>query len=123
MKVKIDPKNPRKGKTSWAEVKNFSDAEIDRRALSDPDNPPITKESLKHLRRIPQVQVVRKTLGLTQEEFAGRFGLSLRTIQDWEQGRYEPDQTAKTLLRLIGKIPKEVAKALAATTLRTGTRG
>lgn len=114
MRVKVHPKKPRKGRTNWEAVRNLSDAEINRRALSDPDNPPITKETLKKLRRVSQVRVIRMSLGLTQEGFANRFGLSLRTIQDWEQGRYEPDQAAKTLLRLIQKIPNEVQKVLLA---------
>lgn len=123
MRIKIDPKNPRRGKTNWEEVRKLSDEEINRRALSDPDCPPTTEEDLKQFRRVPQVQVVRRTLGLTQEEFASRYGLSLRTVQDWEQGRYEPDQAAKTLLRLIEKIPKEVEKALAKPPLPAGARG
>jgi putative transcriptional regulator len=46
------------------------------------------------LRRVPQVKVMRRAMGLTQEDFATRFRIPLSTLQDWEQGKSEPDQAA-----------------------------
>ena len=46
--------------------------------------------------------------------------IELKTIQDWEQGRFEPDQASRTLLRLIERIPAAIEKALARTP-RSGT--
>lgn len=41
----------------------------------------------------------RKALGLTQTEFARRLGVSVRTYQDWEQGRRQPSGPAEAMLR------------------------
>jgi putative transcriptional regulator len=56
---------------------------------------------------------VRERLGLSQEAFAQRFGLSLRTIQEWEQHRREPDGPARVLLQVIANEPEAVERALA----------
>jgi putative transcriptional regulator len=45
-------------------------------------------------------QVIRKKLELSQSAFAGLMGVSIRTIQDWEQGRRSPKGPAKSLLRV-----------------------
>jgi putative transcriptional regulator len=89
-----------------------SDAEIEAAALSDPDNPPRTPDREKRLRRIPQVRVVRKALGLTQEEFAARFHIPLGTLRDWEQGKSEPDTCARAYLKVIARNPEAVREAL-----------
>ncbi len=51
---------------------------------------------------------------LSQEAFAERFHLSLRTIQDQEQGRTVPDEPARVLLQIIERDPEAVQRALAA---------
>jgi putative transcriptional regulator len=56
---------------------------------------------------------VREYLGLSQEEFAQRFGLSLRTIQAWEERRQKPSGPARLLLRIIASEPEAVDRALA----------
>ena len=48
----------------------------------------------------------RKSLGLSQTEFAKLLGVSVRTLQDWEQGRKQPSGAAKMLLRVAEKYPK-----------------
>ncbi len=48
----------------------------------------------------------RKSLGLSQSEFAKLLGVSIRTLQDWEQGRKQPSGAAKMLLRVAEKHPK-----------------
>jgi putative transcriptional regulator len=92
-----------------------SDAEIEAAAFSDPDNPPRTPEREKSLKRIPQVKVMRKALGLTQEEFAAHFHIPLGTLRDWEQGKSEPDTCARAYLRVIARNPKAVTDALEST--------
>jgi putative transcriptional regulator len=72
----------------------MSDADVDASALSDEDNPPLTPDREAGLRRVPQVKVMRRAMGLTQEDFATRFRIPLSTLQDWEQGKSEPDQAA-----------------------------
>jgi putative transcriptional regulator len=56
-------------------------------------------------------QKIRAQLELSQAAFAGMMGVSLRTIQDWEQGRRKPSGPAKALLRIAEQHP-EVFKAL-----------
>lgn len=55
----------------------------------------------------------RLRLGLSQTQFAGMLGVSVRTYQDWEQGRREPSGAAKTLLRIAAIRPDAVHEALA----------
>jgi putative transcriptional regulator len=50
----------------------------------------------------------RRQVGLSQSEFAALLGVSVRTLQDWEQGRREPSGAAKTLLRIAARNPKAV---------------
>ena len=89
-----------------------SDEAIEAAALSDPDNKPRTPEREKKLRRIPQVKVMRRALGLTQAEFAAHFHIPLGTLRDWEQGKSEPDTCARAYLRVIARNPKAVTDAL-----------
>lgn len=58
------------------------------------------------------VRAVRDRLGLTQLEFAARFGLDLDVVQNWEQGRTRPDRNARILLRVIATAPEAVEDAL-----------
>jgi len=58
------------------------------------------------------VKVIRAKLKMSQSEFADAFKLSLRTVQQWEQGRYRPDQIARNYLDIIKKKPEVVRKAL-----------
>jgi len=60
------------------------------------------------------VAVIRRVLGLTQEQFAKRYGISVGTIRGWEQGVADPDTTAKAYLRAIAGDAEGVAKALTA---------
>jgi putative transcriptional regulator len=48
---------------------------------------------------------IRSRMGLSQAAFAGLMGVSVRTVQDWEQGRREPSGPAKSLLRVAEKYP------------------
>lgn len=49
---------------------------------------------------------IREKLRLSQAAFAGLMGVSVRTIQDWEQGRRTPKGPAKSLLRIAEQNPK-----------------
>ena len=62
----------------------------------------------------PQIDArqVRERLGISQAEFALRFGLELDTVQNWEQGRYRPDPAARLLLGIIDRDPKLVDSVL-----------
>jgi putative transcriptional regulator len=60
------------------------------------------------------VREIRQRLGMTRSEFAGRFGLDGRAVQDWEQGRRRPDRAARVLLAVIDHDPAVVERALKA---------
>jgi putative transcriptional regulator len=60
------------------------------------------------------VAAVRRRTGLSQSQFAGRFGFNLRTVQEWEQGRSTPDSAARAYLLVIDRQPKAVERALRA---------
>ncbi len=66
-------------------------------------------QALEFARR---VRGIREELGLSQSEFAQRFGLSLRSLQEWEQARRLPDAAVLTYLRVIERNPKAVLSAL-----------
>ena len=59
-----------------------------------------------------QVRALRAKLGLTQAQFARRFGFALDTVQQYEQGRRRPSGPASTLLRVIEADPEAVVRAL-----------
>jgi putative transcriptional regulator len=90
----------------------MSDAEIHEAVMLDPDARPISDEEFARARRVPRVRTIRRALGLTQEEFATRFRIPLGTLRDWEQGRSEPDQTARSYLRAIAGDASAVFRAL-----------
>ena len=62
----------------------------------------------------PKVNVrrVRRKMGLSQAQFATRFGLPPATLKNWEQGRSHPDAPARVLLAVIAKHPEAVADVL-----------
>jgi putative transcriptional regulator len=55
---------------------------------------------------IPSVTSIREKTGLSQARFAQLLGVSVRTLQDWEQGRRAPSGAAKTLLMIADKNPR-----------------
>ena len=59
----------------------------------------------RELKESASPQTIRAQLKLSQLAFAGLMGVSLRTVQDWEQGRREPSGPAKTLLRIAEQHP------------------
>jgi putative transcriptional regulator len=58
------------------------------------------------------VRATRKGLGLSQAEFAARFGFHPATLRNWEQGRTRPDGPARVLLAVIARHPEAVEDAL-----------
>ena len=64
---------------------------------------------------VPDVDVraLRTRLGLSRAQFARRFRFPARTVQEWEQGRRRPDQSARAYLTVIDRNPVAVDEALA----------
>ena len=70
-------------------------------------------EGLQQLKRgdygrvinVPDVSSIREKTGLSQGRFAALLGVSVRTLQDWEQGRRAPSGAARTLLLVASKNP------------------
>ena len=60
------------------------------------------------------VKAIRARLNMSQSAFAASFGLSVRTVQDWERGRTKPDATGRAYLKVIERCPDAVKEALAA---------
>jgi putative transcriptional regulator len=71
-------------------------------------------EGLRELRRgevgrvmnLPSVAAIRERTGLSQAKFAALLGVSVRTLQEWEQGRRAPSGAARTLLMVAAKNPQ-----------------
>jgi putative transcriptional regulator len=55
---------------------------------------------------IPPVNEIRHKVGLSQSRFAALLGVSVRTLQDWEQGRRAPSGAARTLLLIAQRNPE-----------------
>jgi putative transcriptional regulator len=55
---------------------------------------------------VPDVAVTREKTGLSQARFAQLLGVSVRTLQDWEQGRRAPSGAARTLILIAARNPK-----------------
>jgi putative transcriptional regulator len=71
-------------------------------------------EGLRELKRaeigrvvnVPSVTEIRERTGLSQAKFASLLGVSIRTLQEWEQGRRVPSGAARTLLLVAAKNPR-----------------
>lgn len=129
VRFKLDPKNPPElPEDLRARLEALTDEEITEAALSDPDNPPWTEEEFARARPAAEVlpeifasrtadeidvRAVRKRLGLTQEEIAPLFGMSVSGYRKWEQGKRAVSGPARTLLKVMSREPKAVLRALA----------
>jgi putative transcriptional regulator len=107
-------KTPKTVAHDWSALDAMDPASRTAAAADDPDAQPLTEQSLRRLRRTPQVKVIRRALGLSQEEFGARFHIPLGTLRDWEQGRKVPDAAARAYLIVIGRKPEAVSEALRA---------
>ncbi len=62
--------------------------------------------------KVPPVVSARQASGLSQAQFAQVLGISLRTLQKWEQGEREPSGAAKSLIRIAQRHPKVLADVM-----------
>lgn len=64
--------------------------------------------------RLEDIRAIRAKLHKLQSEFAQMIGVSVETLQNWEQGRRVPDGPARALLKMAAEKPRAVAEALGA---------
>ena len=116
--MKTTPKRAKSSKTAktsetdWSRFDAMTEAQRHQAALNDPDARPLTEADLTRMKRTPQARIIRRALGLSQEDFAARYHIPLGTLRDWEQGRVEPDQAARAYLTVIAREPETVRDAL-----------
>jgi putative transcriptional regulator len=101
-------------KHDWSRFDAMTEKQRRAAASSDSDARPLGADDLKRMKRTPRVKIIRRALGLTQEQFASRFHIPLGTLRDWEQGASQPDQSARAYLTVIARDPEAVHKALEA---------
>jgi len=106
-------------KVDWSALANVTDEEVEAHIAADPDVAPVfSDEELARARRVvpapspEDVKAIRQRLGLSQEQFAARYGFSVETIRNYEQGHRRPTGPARTLLRVIAAEPDAVTRAL-----------
>ena len=110
---RVDPKS-----FDWSKVDATSDADIARQIAQDGEAAPDMSRAARGVARVVRppaaidVKRIRRRLGLSQRNFALRFGFRTRTIQEWEQRRRLPEGPARILLMLIEKEPGAVERAL-----------
>lgn len=106
-------------KVDWAAIAKTNDKEIDAQIAADLETAPIfTDWELAHARRVlPQptssnVKTLRRRLGLSQAQFAARFGFSIETLRNYEQGHRHPTGPARVLLEVIAAEPDAVTRTV-----------
>lgn len=125
VRLKVTPEQMRKAwkRIDWKRVRAMTEEEIERNALDDPDSiVPFDEAGEPQLvLPMPDVAALRRRLKLSQAEFASRFGFSVATVRNWEQGRVLADGPARILLTVIANEPNAVIRALqlALRTIRT----
>ncbi len=70
------------------------------------------RETVVHVPEPIDVKGLRRRFGVTQVQFAARYGFKLATLRDWEQGRRQPVGPARVLLNVIDREPEAVERAL-----------
>lgn len=96
------------GRIAYVEAPNVADFEALKRKLESLD------ATIRRIVRRPiDVKALRARLGVSQEDFAGRYGLDVATVRNWEQGRTRPDGPAMALLQLIERDPDGVVRMMA----------
>jgi putative transcriptional regulator len=99
------------GRVDAEKLASLAEADIERLAREDESD----TRDLGEPRYVPSrtdVRALRERLGFSQSEFARRYLLSVRTIQQWEQDQREPSEAARVLLYAIERDPDGIERVL-----------
>ncbi len=99
-------------KHDWTDFDALTEDQVHAAALKDSDARPLTEDDFRRMKKTPRAKIIRRALGLSQEEFSARFHIPVGTLRDWEQGRSEPDHAARAYLQVIARAPDLVSEAL-----------
>ena len=80
---------------------------------SDPEDRAVSKEGLERGLQARRIRMIRTNLGMSQNEFADKYGVPVRTLQEWEQARSSPPAFMMNFLKVIKAEPESVNRALA----------
>lgn len=113
VRYKPDPNNPvQLTPEEEAFQASLTDADIERLAREDPDNPPWTEEELARGWAARELRLTREKTGLSQSRFAQRYRINLARLRDIEQGRTMPDSAFLAYIQVINREPEAVDRAL-----------
>ena len=93
-----------------ARIDATTDADIRKHMREDDQR----EADLSRFAPVVPPRLLRKRLGMTQDEFAKALRIPLATLRNWEQGRVLPDPAARSLLTIVARNPRAALRALAA---------
>ena len=99
-------------KRDWTAFDATTDEDIARHIAEDPDAPPDFSDRMHEGTVLVPVGEIRRKLGMSQEQFASTFKISVGTLRHWERGARQPEGPARTLLTVIEREPEAVKRAL-----------
>jgi len=109
-----------RAKFDWRTADATTEAAIAAQIAADPDTAPVfsAAELARAARVVPapapdDVKAIRQRLGLSQSQFAKRYGFGVDVIRQYEQGRRRPTGAIRAYLRVIARDPDAVTRALA----------
>jgi putative transcriptional regulator len=79
---RITRKQAKSAKTDWTRFDAMTDVQRHQAALSDPDARPLTEDDFRRMKRTPRAKIIRRALGLSQEDFAARYHIPIGTLRD-----------------------------------------
>jgi putative transcriptional regulator len=97
-------------KVDHAKLIATTDEDLRHQQIADDESPDASIEEFE-----PNVlpRVVRRRLGMTQDQFATALRIPVNTLRNWEQGRVKPDPAARSLMLIVYRNPEAALAALA----------
>jgi putative transcriptional regulator len=110
---KLDPDSlPMLTREQAVRLDAMDDAEITAAAMADADNPPLTADEMARMEAVSVVRRVRARTGLSQDQFARQYRISVGRLRDLEQGRTKADSALLAYFAVIDREPDAVHRAL-----------